>query len=168
MTGNEYAVVVSMVSACWPSAAWPRATIAAGQRQLLDLDFETTKAAIDDLAGREFAPNAGQIRKRALELGGASVIPAADALAEMFEQIRRTGYIGTPVWSSPAIGATVDALGGWGAVCASENVEALRAHFLRVYEPMADRAQHIEIMPPSVKELLNGLDLRASRALGPA
>lgn len=60
--------------------------------------------------------------------------------AEVLRQVRCEGWCGTPQWSGPAVAEAVQAL-GWQEICASDNQEATRAHFLRFYERSRQRQQ---------------------------
>jgi hypothetical protein len=165
---REYAVVTARVAQFWPHSAWPVATCHGAESLLLDLPARVVVAAVEQLAveGREFAPPPGLVRQRACVLL-ADPMPDADrALAEVNAAVRNPGAYGHPVWSHPAVGATVDAMGGWQAVCASENPDAFRAHFLKIYGTVAVRETARVAMPDSVRQVMGELDLRADRALG--
>lgn len=169
MTKTEYAEVAAELAALWPGSKWEVATMRAGEALLLDLDARSALAAVRTLAaqGERFAPNPGQVRKAAIEFG--SPVPSADeALSEVYRTISRVGHLGKPQWSHPAIGDAVAALGGWRALCASEEPMADRAHFLRIYGTVERRHTTAALLPPSVAALLAGVDLSAARAIGPA
>lgn len=162
MTRTELARVVAEVNALWPQARWEADTIRAAEALLLDLNPGVALRAVHDLASeaREFAPPPGVIRRRTVELSDAPIgihPPSEDeAMAEVYEQIRRTGVYRVPTWSHPAIGAVVQALGGWEFVCLTENQDALRAHFFRLYTLRAGRAKRLAVTTPAVRALLTG------------
>lgn len=170
MTKTEYTQLVALVTGLWPNNRWEVATIRAGERLLLDLPAADVLAAVEMLAaeGERFAPNPGQIRKAAVEMAtiaaGSDMPDADDALSEVYEAIARVGYYRTPTWSHEAIGAAVDAFGGWQAVCLDENPEAFRAHFMKLYASAVTRRRRQEVAPESVRQLIaTGLDLRLGR-----
>lgn len=168
MKKDEYARISAELNLLWPSSKWEVGTIRAGENLLLDLDPEPVMAAVRALAaeGERFAPNPGQLRRRAIELVGPRIPSPDQALAEVYQQISAIGSYGTPTWSHPAIGAGVDALGGWRYLCASEEPMADRAHFLKVYGNIETRYTAESLMPPSVAELLsNQVNLSAGRVL---
>lgn len=170
MTKAEYARIAAELSALWPTSRWEVGTLRAGEALLLDLDPSLVLAAVQALAaeGERFAPNPGQLRRRALELAGPRVPSADQALSEVYSQIAAVGSYGSPEWSHPAVGAAVDALGGWRYLCASEDPMADRAHFLKVYGSVEARHTAEALMPPSVAALLaERVSLSAARALGP-
>ncbi len=170
MTKTEYARIAAELNCLWPSSRWDVGTMRAGETQLLDLEPGQVMAAVQSMAseGERFAPGPGQVRKRALEMVGSQVPSADEALAEVYRQIAAVGYLGLPEWSHPAIGDTVAAMGGWLALCASEDHMADRAHFLRLYGTVERRHATAALMPPGVAALLVGLDLSAQRAIGPS
>lgn len=171
MNKREYATVCALLGALWPQHKWSVETIKAGERILLDLPADDVLAAVEMLAaeGERFAPNPGQVRKTAVEMAtiaaGSDMPDADEALGEVYEAIARVGHYGTPEWSHEAIGATVDALGGWQeAVCHHENTEAFRAHFLKLYASAVTRRRRQQVAPESVRQLIaTGLDLRLGR-----
>ena len=171
MTKSEYAKAVSLVTGLWPNNRWETATIRAGERLLLDLPGAHVLAAVEMLAaeGERYAPNPGQIRRKAIEVASrvrADDLPDADAaLDEVYATIAKVGYYRSPVWSHPAIASTIDALGGWQAVCLDENPEAFRAHFLRLYATASARVAREQVAPESVRQLVTaGLDLSLGRS----
>lgn len=169
MTRDEYASICGLIGGLWPSNKWGMETIVAGERLLLDLPVDAALAAVEQLAadGERYAPNPGQVRKAAVELAARAsgdCHEADEALAEVFAAVARIGYYRRPEWSHPAIASTVEALGGWQAVCLDENPEAFRAHFLRLYGVAATRVARERVAPDSVRELVTaGLDLSLKR-----
>lgn len=167
MNKAEYARITAELNFLWPHSRWEVGTVRAGEKQLLDLDAAQVMAAVEAMAaeGERFAPGPGQVRQRALAMTGAQVPTADEALAEVHRQIASCGYLRAPEWTHPAIGDTVAAMGGWLALCASEDHMADRAHFLRLYATVGQRHRTASTMPPCVHELLATLDLSAQRAL---
>lgn len=167
MNKTEYARITAEVAMLWPHSRWEVGTIRAGEKLLLDLDPGQVMAAVETIAamGERFAPGPGQLRKQALEMLGEQVPTADEALAEVHRQIAACGYVRVPEWTHPAIGDTVAAMGGWAALCASEDHMADRAHFLRLYGTVGRRHETAALAPPCVLELLAPLDLSAQRAL---
>jgi hypothetical protein len=154
VTLEEHAKVWALIAALWPHHKPTTGTIIVAEEYLVPLDFELTCAAVKILAVAEpeFAPGPGKLRKAVVELQEPT-LPAELALVEVIAQVGRTGRYGAPEWSSPAVAAAVQAMGGWVAVCDSDNPEAFRAHFLRLYEPMAKRSSDEAALPASVRAL---------------
>lgn len=157
--------------ALWPHYKPVPATFALGERLLGPMDAQAVAAAIEQfsLEGREFAPPLGLVARRAHELlagvNGTAVPDGHQAIAEVYEWIRKVGVYGTPEWSHPAIPATIEALGGWEATCGDDNPEAWRAHFLRLYEIVRARTEREALVAPSLRELR---EARAERPALPA
>lgn len=162
MTRTELDQCYDAMVALWPHFKPVPGTFAMADRLLAPLDARAVAASIEQfsLEGREFAPPLGLVARRAHELTararGESVPDAQQALGEVQDRIRRVGVYGTPEWSHPAVEATVDAMGGWLAVCRSDNPEAFRAHFLRLYDVMRARVERESLVSPSLNELMAG------------
>lgn len=130
-----------------------------------DIPLADARAAVAQLAtsGRDFAPTAGQIRTEAIRLRQPGAPDPDQAMAEVLTAVQRLGWTanmrGGPglSWSHPAIEQTIEALGGWGEVCASDNPEALRAHFTRAYGQAVERTERTTNAPPVVAELAAAL-----------
>jgi hypothetical protein len=159
MTRCELDQCYDAMVALWPHYKPVPGTFALGDRLLGPLDARAVAAAIEQfsLEGREFAPPLGLVARRAHELAagarGESVPDAQQALAEVQDRIHRVGIYGTPEWSHAAVGATVDAMGGWRSACRDENPEAFRAHFMRLYDVMRARVERESLLSPSLAEL---------------
>jgi len=167
MTKTELGEVAAEIGLLWPGSKWEVGTIRASEHLLLDLAAAVVLAAIRTLSaeGERFAPNPGQVRCQAVALS--SPTPSADeAMAEVWRVIAQVGHVGVPKWSHPAIGDAVAAMGGYRALCMSEeSTMADRAHFLRLYGSVERRHTTAALMPPSVAALLSTLDLSAQRAI---
>jgi hypothetical protein len=170
----ELVAVLALIAATWPAWRLPAdrdeqdVLVGVWFRLLGDLDQSTVVAAVDALAcdGREFAPQPGQVRRRAVALSQPAGLPDVDeAWAEVVAKVATVGRYRVPSWSHPAIRAAVDAL-GWGQVCSSSDLMADRAHFIRFYGKAHDRAEFARVMPPSVLALTSALAERL--ALGEA
>lgn len=159
MTDTELQNCFAMIVAAWPHFKPLPETFTLGERLLAPMDAQAVAAAIEQfsLEGREFAPPLGLVAKRAHELlehvNGRQVPDAHQAMTEVYDRISRVGIYQTPAWSHPAIGATIEALGGWEATCLDDNPEAFRAHFIRLYETMKGRVERESLVAPSLREL---------------
>lgn len=166
---QDLVTIIAIIPTKWPAVTgrWPRT--AAEMRlyaeswyaELGDLHPRTLALALESFSVecREFPPTPGQLRQRTLALTRApdQAVPSPEAaLAEVWDQVRGVGYYGTPEWSHPALAKAVAAVGGWQAVCNSENPEAFRAHFLRLYEGFARSAQHNADLTPALREAAGG------------
>lgn len=95
MNGHEWRAICAEIIAGWPQAAdYDDATFAVWGSDVAELDAPTVRAALTAIRrqGREFPPNGGQLRVKALELAGGT--PAVDpdrAFSLVNEAIRRHG-----------------------------------------------------------------------------
>ena len=104
----------------------------------------------------KFFPSVAELREAAFDLQArAQGIPnAAEAWGEVMHQVRNVGSYGRPEFSAPLIYSAVDALGGWKALCASDNNVADRAHFLKIYGSLQERSQRDTAMLPEVRGVI--------------
>lgn len=164
MTDDQYDEVALAITGLWPNWQANRATWAVAERLLGSLPYPDVVAAVDALAieSPRFFPGPGELRVRAIELGGGSAgAPAPDeAWGEVVRERSRAGqYAGTALsdrtlgWSHPAVAAVVEAL-GWAELCTSENEVADRAHFMRLYAERVTRLRTDAATPPSVAAAL--------------
>lgn len=143
----------------WPKYVVPETSLSiqigvqAWYDVLGDLSLTEVQAAIVLLAAREFPPPLGLIRTTVLErrstLNGDQLIPPDldEALSEVMAQMRQVGYLGKPEWSHPAIGAAVEALGGWVKCCESSWDTSMRAQFRDMFASAAKRWQRESGVP---------------------
>lgn len=168
MNAADIVQLVSVVKTLWPnwstaptSQAELQSTIDTWSTMVCDLDSRVVAAAVQALAseGREFPPPIGLIRKRAVEVAakasGTSVPDVDQAWLEVQSAIQRHGFRGEnrPPWSHPAVAGIVESI-GWRELCYSDNAEALRAHFMRMYGTVSARADVEQAMPPAVRQLV--------------
>ena len=129
-----------------------------------DLDPVLAKAAIIKVCREsDFFPSVARIVAAARELDpGVEKLPtAAEAWEEVMRLMRDYGPYRCPVYSCDAVRRAVRTI-GWRQLCMGENVEADRAHFLKLYESMRSRqveTREIEqvIKLAGVGELLKAL-----------
>ena len=99
-------------------------------------DDDLLRAVAEHIAHSDDFPTVAQLRRLAL----AGHYPVAgNAWAEVTGQMQQAGRYREPQFTHQLIGAAVDRLGGWGMLCASENLSTDRAHFLRIYEELVRR-----------------------------
>ena len=156
MTDDEVGLVIARMAAEWPTRfRAPKGAAVVWAEELEDLDYRQVVAAIKLHAAQpdSWPPSPTALRAQLLATIDPDLPPPADAaLAEVQAKIRsvgsggpnwtltdRTTPEGSPYWSHPAVGAAVDAMGGWLEVCGHDNPEAFRAHFLRIYDAATRR-----------------------------
>jgi hypothetical protein len=80
---------------------------------------------------------------------------AGEAWGEVMYYVSKIGSWGYPNFSSEIIGKCVDAI-GWKCICMSENIMVERAHFLKIYDVIAERNKNRVLSEP-VKLLMGNL-----------
>jgi hypothetical protein len=119
-----------------------------------DLPFDVLTAAAEQcIVTGKFFPTVAEIREQALSLTPrAQVQSAAEAWGEVMREIRRVGHVGKPRFANPVTARVVAAL-GWFELCTSENIIADRAHFMRMYDEMAERVAQESRLTPLAKRV---------------
>lgn len=172
MTKQESAALVALASASYPSMQNrdPSPIIAAWALMLADIPAEVGKAAVVKVCRQsEFFPSVAQIvaASELVDPRTDTTPSAAEAWEEVYRQIQYTGQYRQPAWTNPVIGRAVGAM-GWVELCQGENLEADRAHFLRIYESMrtghkdreaGNKALKLSGMDEIVKALAGGMDM---------
>ena len=143
MSRAEICALVALAGSSNPAmqAKDPRPIVDAWSLMLGDLDPVLAKAAIIKVCREtDFFPSVARIVAAARELDpGVEKLPtAAEAWEEVMRLVRDYGPYRCPVYSCEAVRRAVRAI-GWRQLCMGENVEADRAHFLRLYESMRSR-----------------------------
>ena len=158
---EEIAKILGGLALLYPRFKLEKATIAAYCRILADIPGGVLDAAALNLAGTNtFFPAAAELRKAAFKLmEKAQDVPGAwDAWAEVVKSFGPYGhYRGAPEWSHPLIGKAVDAIGGYVALCHSDNPIADRARFVQAYEALLKRSRDDVQMLPEVRQVVQQL-----------
>jgi len=132
MTPSESTRLVGMLKAGFPRQQLEQDTIALYAAFLADIDREPGEEAVRTaIATLKFFPTIAEIR----DLAARKSVSLPDSTAAWSEVMRAFGSVGRyrePRFSHIAIDRVVGAM-GWQSMCDSENVEATRAHFLRLY-----------------------------------
>lgn len=129
-------------------------TIAVYDRLLSDIPAADLQTVIDQcIADCKFLPTVAEIRERwHMLIRTIGIASAAEAWGEVQAEIRRVGYVGTPYFANSITAQVVKQL-GWRDLCASENVVADRAHFMRMYDQMVERSEQAQKLLPQAKEM---------------
>ena len=143
MSRAEICALVALAGSSNPAmqAKDPRPIVEAWSLMLGDLDPQLAKAAIIKVCREsDFFPSVARIVAAARELDPATeTLPtAAEAWEEVSRLVRDCGPYRCPVYSCDTVQRAARAI-GWRQLCMGENVEADRAHFLRLYESMRGR-----------------------------
>lgn len=163
MTHGEAICVAATLQASYPRPVLPQATVEAYATMLEDLDVTAvTKAVARLVAACKCLPTIAEIREAVAEEDYDCPTPA-EAWSEVSAAFSAVGRNRSPQWSHPLIGKVVDGVGGWTALCNSENVVADRSQFMRAYTEERKRG----VVEANVAPLLEHLESKRSGQLGP-
>jgi len=137
-----------------------------------DLDADRLAQAAYHLASTNtWFPTASELRKAYFSLGErASGVPTADEAWAEVKSLFHRGYSHyrppTPeTVSHPRVWKALQGIGGWRALCQSENDAADRARFIQAYETHTRRDQELSHMLPGVRQAIEELAGRYRHAL---
>ena len=138
MNHKEAIALVTLASASYPAIQnrSPDPIVSAWEVMLADIPFEVAKAAVVKVCrSSDFFPSVAQIVAAAEELDPRNehLPTAAEAWEEVNKLIRYVGPYRAPTFSCETVERATKAI-GWVRLCESDNPEADRAHFLRIYE----------------------------------
>jgi hypothetical protein len=131
---------------------------------LNDLDADRLAQTAYHLASTNtFFPSAAELRAAYYNLEErAAGVPTADEAWNEVKRLFRRGYSRyrappEEAFSHPLIRKALAGIGGWLALCNSENDAADRARFLQAYEIHMRRNREISRMLPAVREVIDQL-----------
>jgi len=156
-TKPEITKALMVLAAAYPRFELPTATVEIYCRLLVDLDFDTLKAATLQCATiYKFFPTVAEIRLAAVELQTmAEGIPSeAEAWGEVVKGLREIGSYGYPKFSHELIDQVVKQF-GWRNLCLSENQSADRARFMDAYSSAFKDSRRRAQMLPEVLQLVD-------------
>lgn len=139
MDGIEHVMAVIHLLAATYGHTFGKEQTQAYVATLRDIDGALLKAAALRFIERNVYPRIatpGELRQYAAEIvTQARGLPAAtEAWGEVMHQLRYVGSWGAPSWTTPLIGRAVADVGGWSALCMTENITADRARFIAAYD----------------------------------
>jgi hypothetical protein len=132
----------------------PEQTLRIYVKALEDLDRDSLLGATTDLmVTSKFFPTVAELRHRAVEISAGGELPpsAYAAWGEVLTAASSQGRDHRPVWSSPAIGAALDQIGGYRRVCDSELIGVERSHFLKAYDVLVERTLREAQIPAALR-----------------
>lgn len=175
MTPAECATVVAALSAGFPNAAWPAATVAIYEAMLADLEVDVARNAIARLIRTsKFRPTIAEILEAAADFSIGPCRNGAEAWADVMLAIRRVGQYGVPEFDDPIVGDVVRIM-TWRNLCIGETPEGVdRATFVKLYDERQRRQRQQDVaepgrllpggtgqgqrqLPPNVRELVAGI-----------
>ena len=140
MTELEATKIVAMLTAAYPSWKPTKEGLQLYAKLLEPFDAEAANRTVMEIlySPREFAPPIGVLAEaiavsRLKQVG--QYLSPEEAWAEVRDRIHYVGFYRKPSFSSPALTRAVQAM-DWGDLCTNENVEASRAHLMRIFAAM--------------------------------
>jgi hypothetical protein len=122
-----------------------------------EMDFDILWSLLFDLKDDDFIKAIGSLIATKTEINRATNIialirefaeekkaTAGEAWGEVLREVGRVGSWGIPKFSDPLIQSAVECV-GWQAICSSEEIMIERAHFLKIYDSIAQR-RRIEVI----------------------
>jgi len=111
-------------------------------------------------------PTIAEIRELAVSAITPPAIDATEALGLLRKAVRRFGYMQAAegLASLPPLVRRVAAGIGWDAICESENPEALRAHFMRLYDQASTSERREGLLPEDLRRKIG----ESQKAIGGA
>ena len=160
MTTEQAQHLVTMTLANFPhlqdKAMTP--TVSLWKMMLQDIPYPTLEASlIKVLATSKYWPNVAEIREAALSLTGNKAPAALEAWGMVREAIKRDKPAST---LHPAIQQAIKAFGGLDGIGYSEDIKYIQGQFLKLYDELATKENHYEVLPDSVKQFISGAEVK--------
>lgn len=146
----EIGKLVTTLASLYPSTQIGKSTIGAYVSMLKDVPLGILQAAVDQISVESrFFPTVAEIRERVLMLQIPDLANGMTAWGDVKKAFARYGFYRTPKFDNPITAEAVDRM-GWKELCCSENPEADRAHFARIYDDLVKRSiQDAKLLPAS-------------------
>lgn len=149
-TELEIGKMITALAMMYPSVQIGEETINAYVSILKYTPLDVLTAAIEQCTREcKFFPTVAEISERAFQISSplASNPNGITKWGEVKSEMRRTGFYRTPRFEDPMVAQAVHVL-GWQHLCTSENEEADRAHFARIYDNLlAQQIQDAKLLP---------------------
>lgn len=149
-TELEVGKLITALAMMYPSVQISEPTISAYVSILKHTPIDVLTAAVEQCSREcKFFPTVAEISERAFQISSplASNPNGMTKWGEVKSEMRRTGFYRTPRFDDPLVARAVHIL-GWQHLCTSENDEADRAHFARIYDGLlAQEIQEAKLLP---------------------
>lgn len=149
MSPAETAKILAILAAAYPGFEVDETRHRLWHEMLGHLEYAVAQAAIrKHIAESKWPPTVAEVLEAAREVVFGPALLATDVWPQVLAAIRRYGNYGESRAREQlpaAVLEVIDALGGWQHVCMSENLDMLRAHFLRAWDSIVAREKRIEL-----------------------
>jgi hypothetical protein len=158
VTRQEFSKIMAFLSAAIDKPL-SKATVEAYFEMLGDLQYNLAMAAVQKIIATDeypVLPTIGKIRTAAAELTRPHKLTAPEAWGLVLSAIHQHGYYNPEKALEsmpPDVGEVVRWM-GWQELCHSDNVDVIRAQFMRMYDTQEGRRRETEMLPPVVKNYL--------------
>lgn len=157
MTPEEFDFIRAAIKSAYPSfnIMPDKYSIKVWYRMLGDLDFKLCETALLELiATHTYPPQIAEIRAKCAEYNSPQLKDAGEAWGEIQMAIRKYGYYRADeaLESLSAPVRTAAERIGFRELCTSENPEANRAHFFKIYNAIAERESQNAMIPVQILE----------------
>jgi len=164
MTPEQFEKIMAFIIAAIgkPEKAISRATLEVYYGILKDLPHDAVVAAVKNLMANEeypVLPTVGKIRKATINLLRGHIMTPPEAWGIVYRAIQYFGHYNEQraIDSMPEDVAQVVGWMGWRELCHSDNIDVVRAQFMRMYETQGTRREQEALMPAEVREFLKGV-----------
>lgn len=144
MTSDEFEFIRAAIKSAWPGKQiMPgKFEINIWYKSLADLDYQICQMALLEIISQSvYPPSIAELRQKCAEFTSAPIKPAGDAWQDVRKMVRRYGYYQEEAALAAMDELTRQAVQGVGFrdICLSTNIATERAHFLRLYDALAER-----------------------------
>lgn len=157
MTTQEFDFIRAALKSAYPTfnILPDKYSIQLWYRLLGDLPYKVCETALFELfATHEYPPQISEIRAKCAEYMKQQVKDAGEAWGDVQKAISNYGYYRAEEAMeslTPSVREAVKRL-GFREICLNENQDAVRAHFFKIYNAIADRSLNDVKLPAAVLE----------------
>lgn len=167
MTKDEVKKLLAWAAANFPAMQERdlRPTAELWHRMLGDLPYEVAESALlKVLATAKYFPTVAEIREAVATIALPGLLSPAEAWAMVGQAIRKYGYYRQEEGLAslpPQVRAAAECI-GWRELCLTDNLDVIRAQFMRVYEQYTGRKREEVMIPAPVRDMIGQLAERFS------
>lgn len=172
MDKQQFLTLVAILKSNYPNWKFDindKNVLTAWYDQLNDIPYDIAQLGVKKLlASEEFYPNIAKIRKACASITAPRATDSAEGWGLVMRSISRYGYMRADeaVASLPKdVGQAVLNMGGFQAICESENIEAIRAHFMRSLEQVTNKMKSESVLSIDLKQAIEKYQLENGNAM---
>ena len=156
MTRQEFDIIRATIKGAYPNfnIINDKYSLQIWYKMLADLDYKMCETALMELfATHVYPPQIAEIRQKCAEYMNPQIEDSGSAWEEVQQAVRKYGYYRAEEAMqslSPVIRKAINRIGGFAAICSSDNPSVNRAHFYKMYEAIAEREKTDSMLPPAI------------------